>query len=469
METREKPEREINLMELFWDILLGWRQVVCFGILFALLVSGMKYFLSVRSYQASQNINVEEAKEALKTEELDKLEDAQEIQIRIDDYEKYMEKSALMQINPYEKPVIQLQYYVESDYIINYTKDSKRDYTNEVTSLYCNYISSGEMAQRVIEEAGLSVSKEDFMELFQVSQPSTGTIYISISYTDAGKLQDISNVVKSLLQQKSPELQKIGSHTLKVVNESQNVVVDTALIERKETIANTVTSLKSQLQSLKNGMSDEQTAIFKAELEEIRGEKEDDEEEPGFSIKFVILGALVGIFLTCAWIACKMLFAVKLQDSGEIRSMFGIRLFGEISISSERKRLLSVVDKWILAVKNRRKKSMTLEKQMKVVAANIALSCRQQGIDCIYMTGSEYEKIDTEVLGRIKKELTAQGVKVKEGENMFYDAVSLQNGIEVGNILFVEQKGLSIYDEIFNEVNLVTEQKGNILGAIIFG
>lgn len=469
METREKPEREINLMELFWDILLGWRQVVCFGILFALLVSGMKYFLSVRSYQASQNINVEEAKEALKTEELDKLEDAQEIQIRIDDYEKYMEKSALMQINPYEKPVIQLQYYVESDYIINYTKDSKRDYTNEVTSLYCNYISSGEMAQRVIEEAGLSVSKEDFMELFQVSQPSTGTIYISISYTDAGKLQDISNVVKSLLQQKSPELQKIGSHTLKVVNESQNVVVDTALIERKETIANTVTSLKSQLQSLKNGMSDEQTAIFKAELEEIRGEKEDDEEEPGFSIKFVILGALVGIFLTCAWIACKMLFAVKLQDSGEIRSMFGIRLFGEITISSERKRFLSVVDKWILAVKNRRKKSMTLEKQMKVVAANIALSCRQQGIDCIYMTGSEYEKIDTEVLGKIKKELTAQGVKVKEGENMFYDAVSLQNGIEVGNILFVEQKGLSIYDEIFNEVNLVTEQKGNILGAVIFG
>lgn len=469
METREKPEREINLMELFWDILLGWRQIVCFGILFALLVSGMKYFLSVRSYQALKNINVEEAKEGLKTEELEKLEDAQEIQIRIDDYEKYMEKSALMQINPYEKPVIQLQYYVESDYIINYTKDSKRDYTNEVTSLYCNYISSGEMAQKVIEEAELSVSKEDFMELFQVSQPSTGTIYISISYTDAGKLQDISNVVKSLLQQKSPELQKIGSHTLKVVNESQNVVVDTSLIERKETIANTVTLLKSQLQTLKNGMSDEQTVIFKAELEQIRGGKEEDEEEPGFSIKFVILGALVGIFLACAWIACKMLFAVKLQNSGEIRSMFGIRLFGEIAISSEKKRFLSVIDKWILAIKNRRKKSMSMEKQMKVVAANVALSCRQQGIECIYMTGSEYEKIDTEVLGKIKKELISQGVKVKEGENMFYDAVSLQNGIEVGNILFVEQKGLSIYDEIFNEINLVTEQKGNILGAVIFG
>lgn len=468
MEIREKPEREINLVELFWDILLGWRQIVCVGILFAVLVSGMKYFLSVRSYQASQNINVEEAKEDLKKEELEKLTDAEEIQLRIDDYEDYMEKSALMQIDPYEKPLIQLQYYVESDYIINYTKDSKRDYTNEVTSLYCNYINSGETAQKVIEEAGLSVSIEDFMELFQVSQQSAGTIYISVSYPDAKKLQEIADIVKSMLEQKSPEFQKIGSHTLKLVNESQNVVVDTGLIERKETIANTVTTLKSQLQNLKNGMSDEQTAILKAELEQIKGEKE-EEEEPGFSIKFVILGALVGMFLACAWIACRMLFTAKLQDSGEIRSMYGIRLFGEITVSSEKKRFLSAVDKWILSIKNRRKKSMPMDKQMKVVSANIALSCRQQGIDCIYVTGSEYEKLDTEILDKIKKEIFAQGIKVKEGENMFYDAVSLQNGIEVGNILFVEQKGLSIYDEILNEINLVTEQKGNILGAVVIG
>lgn len=271
------------------------------------------------------------------------------------------------------------------------------------------------------------------------------------------------------MEQKSLELQKIGSHTLEVINESQNVVVDTALIERRETIANTVNSLKSQLQSIKNGMSDEQTAIFKAELEEIRGEKVDDLEEPGFSVKFVILGVLVGIFLTCAWIICKMLFAVKLQEPGEVRSMFGIRLFGEISISSEKKRFLSVIDKWILAIKNRRKKSMSMEKQIKVISANIALSCRQQGIECIYMTGSEYEKMDTEVLGKIKKELSVHGVKVKEGENIFYDAVSLQKGIEVGNILLVEQKGLSIYDEILNEINLVAEQKGNILGAVVLG
>ena len=164
-----------------------------------------------------------------------------------------------------------------------------------------------------------------------------------------------------------------------------------------------------------------------------------------------------------------MLFTARLQNAEEIRTMYGIRLLGEVNLSTEKKRFLSVIDKMILKVKNRRKKNLTVEKQIKVVSANIALSCRQQGIDCIYMTGSEYEKIDTAVLDRIKKELSAQKIEVKEGENITYDAASLQAGIETGTILFVEQKGQSIYDEIYNEINLTREQKGNILGAVVLG
>lgn len=467
MELREKAEREINLMELFWNILLGWRQIICLGILFALLISGMKYFMGIRSYQASQNINIEEIREELEKEELEKLADAVEMQVRIDDYEKYMEKSALMQIDPYEKPVVELQYYVESDYIINYTKDSKRDYTNEVTSLYCNYINSGEMAQKVIDEAGLSVSKEDFRELVDVTQ-NAGTINISICYLDAGKLMDISNVVKSLLQQKSTELQKIGSHTLEIINESQNVIVDSTLIDRKGTMANSVTSLKSQLQTIKKDMSNEQLTVFEADMEELRGEEKEEEEKPGFSIVFVILGAIVGMFLACAWIVCKVVFAARLQNSEEISSMYRVRLLGEVTIFSGKKPFLPVIDRWILAVKNRRRKSMEMEKQIEFTSTNIALFCKQQDITCIYMTGSEYENVDAAVLKKIKEKLAKQNIDVKDGENISYNAASLQTCTEVGNVLFVEQVGRSLYNELHNEIDLAKEQKCNILGAVIF-
>jgi hypothetical protein len=460
-----QTEREINLIEIFWHILLGWRQIICFGILFALLIGGMKYSMNIKAYQASQNIDIEKAKIELGKEEQKKLADAIDIQKRIDEYVNYQNTSALMQIDPYEKHVLELQYYIKSDYIINYTKDSERDYTNELTSIYCNYINSGEMAQKIIDESGLSITQEDFRELLSVSQASN-TIYITISFADTDKLEVICEVLKNYLQQKEPELQKIGSHSLNLIEESQNVIVDSSLIEKKNSIYSNITSLNSQLDTLKAGMSSEQQTILELEVEKMSGESE-EEEVPSFSIKYLILGAIMGGFLVCLWIVCKMIFSVKLQNPEEIRNLYGARLFGEITVHGRKKRFLSTIDDKILALKNRKKKKMTADQQIKVLSANIALSCKQQGIDCIYLTGSEYEEMDKTILDKLKKELLIQHIKVKDGGSISYDAASLQSGIEIGHIVFVEQTGQSIYDEIYNEINLVKEQHRDILGFVV--
>lgn len=465
MQTHERTEREINLLDLFWEVLLGWRRIICFGILFAVLIGGMKYFMDIRSYRASQNIDLEEAKSELKKEELEKIEDAKLIKSRINEYERYQQKSALMQIDPYEKNVLELQYYVKSDYIINYTKDRERDYTSELTSIYCNYINSGEMAQKIIDESDLSITQEDFRELLSVSQASN-TIYITISFADTDKLEVICEVLKNYLQQKEPELQKIGSHSLNLIEESQNVIVDSSLIEKKNSIYSNITSLNSQLDTLKAGMSSEQQAILEVELEKMSGESE-EEEVPNFSIIYLILGAIMGGFLVCAWMVCKMIFSVKLQNPEEIRNLYGARLFGEITVHGRKKHFLSTIDDKILALKNRKKKKMTADQQIKVLSANIALSCKQQGIDCIYLTGSEYEEMDKTILDKLKKELSMQHIKVKDGGSISYDADSLQSGIEIGYIVFVEQTGQSIYDEIYNEISLVKEQHSDILGFVV--
>ena len=48
MEVQERVDREINLVELFWQFLLSWRQIICFGIIFAVLLGGLKYVRDVR-------------------------------------------------------------------------------------------------------------------------------------------------------------------------------------------------------------------------------------------------------------------------------------------------------------------------------------------------------------------------------------------------------------------------------------
>lgn len=468
METQERMEREICLKDLFWNILFAWRSIICFGLIFAILLSGMKYVRDIRNYQRVKNIDENTQTEIeLTGEELEKVANARDLQARIEEYQNYLDTSVLMQMDPYEKHIVELQYYVESDYVYNYTQDNQMNYTDAVTAVYGNYIGSGEMSRKVIEEAGLSVSQEDFSELLSVKQSGT-SIYITIGYPDEKKLEEIAAVMKSLLSQKEPELQQIGSHELKLVGESKNVVTDGDLMERKNAISNNIVSLNTQLSTLKASMTEQQLSM-------LDGEKDDESQEniqktnikPAFSKKYMLLGAFVGIFLVCVWIVFRIIFTARLQNPDEIRSLYRLRLLGEINGQKGKKRFLSVIDDKLISLKNRRRKKLSKEQQIKIVSANIALTCRQQGIDHIYITGSEYENIDTTTMDLLKQELAAQNIQVKEGVNIFYDAASLEKGTEIGTILFIEQQNLSIYDEISNEINLAKEHKVSILGAVV--
>lgn len=466
MRTQGKMEQEINIIDLFWSILLAWRQIICCGIITAILISGLKYVLDSRAYHRARNTEKEQVEVELTSEEEEQLETARTMLKRIKDYEKYLNESVLMQIDPYEKPVAELQYFVESDYTYNYTQDNYFDYTQNLMALYGNYIKSGEMSDKIIEAANLSVSQADFSELCSVSQVGT-TIAITITWADMKKLDKISEFFKMELKKKELDFQEIGSHRLKLLQESKNVIADTGLAEKKNLYANNITTINTQLNTLKTDMSEQQLKLLSSEMG-IENEQDKIEiTKPGFSKKYALLGAFMGMILICVWMACKMIFTAKLQNSEEVRVLLDTRLLGEITIQPKKKRFLSTIDDKILAIKNRKKKKLSVEQQIKVTVANIVLSCKQRGIDYIYLTGSEYEKADIKILNMLKQELSAQDIQINEGGNIFYDAESLKKGTEIGNMIFVEQKGLSIYDEIFNELNLAKEQNNHILGVVI--
>ena len=465
MESQQRMEREISLTELFWNILLGWRSIICLSVIFAILATGFGYYRAVRAYNASQNIDLEKEKEKLDKDDRNKLERAVHIQTRLDEYETYRDNAPLMQLDPYEKPVLELQYYVESDYIVNYTKDRERDYTSELTSMYYNYINGGELSQEIVKDAGLSISQSEFHEMMSVGR-ADNNLTITVSYADMGALETISGIIKSAMQQKESALQEVGSHKLKLIDESQNIVVDTTLLEKKNSVFNSITSLTNMINNLKTEMTSKQIRLFDYEISEMRGEQE-EKEEPGISLKYLILGAFAGIFLACAWIVGRMIFTIRLQNPEEIRTMYQARLLGTIAVSKGKKRFLSVIDTIILNIRYKGRKQIPAEQQIKVIAASAALSCRRQGIDTIYLTGSEYEKADKTALEQLKRELSQQNIHVKDGGNILYDADSMRTAAEVGHILFVEQKGMSVYDEIYNEFLQVKEQNGDILGVVV--
>ncbi len=466
MEMQERGEREINLVGLYWEILFGWRQIICMGVIFAILLSGAKYLKDSQEYKKVQSATGKEDA-ILSDEEMQQVAEAKTLMSRVEEYENYLESSALMQINPYEKPLVELQYYVDSDYTFNYTQENENDYTNNLMTLYNNFIVSGEMSKKIIKAAELSISQADVSELWVISQ-SGYSISIKFTCPEAKKMNVVADIIKEQLEKKEKELQQIGTHELKLLGESENLVVDYGLVERKNSISNNIAAIYSQFKSLKTNFTDEQLQLLDSEeTGEANGSNTKLTPRPRLSLKYVIIGTFAGIFLACAWIISKVLFSVQLQGAEEIRTYFNVRLLGEISKQLPQKRFLSAIDNKLLSIKDRRKKKLTLEQQIRLVAANISLICKQRDIGYVYLTGSDYENVDASVLDMLKKELSAQNLQTKEGGNIFYDAESLKQGTEIGNILFVEQQGQSIYDEISNELNLAKEQNNFILGVVV--
>ena len=466
MEPNGKMEREINLVELIWNILFSWRKIICSAIIFAVIFTGGKYLRDRSAFRMSLENDSAHEEIQLTAEEQEQVENAKTMMSRIENYQKYLDESALMQIDPYEKPVVELQYYVKSDYTYNYTRDNQSDYTGDIMALYCNYVRSGEMSDKVIKAAKLSISQADFSELCYATQ-NGNTMAITIAWTDIEKLDEISDLVKNELIQKEKDFQEVGSHKLRLLRESKNVVADTDLAERKNLYSNNVANINMQLNTMRASMSEQQLKLLQSEEDP---ESKDDEIlilEPSINKKYMLVGFVFGMFLICLWTVIKVIFNEKLQVPEEICTLFNIRVLGEISSESDRKRFLSIFDDKLLAIKNRRKKKLSREWQIKRVVANVSLTCKQQNIEKIYMTGSDYEDIDTKTLDMLKTELAVQNVQVVEGGNIFYDADSLKAGAEIGYLLFVERAGKSIYDEISNEINLAKEYRNYIIGFIV--
>ncbi len=467
METPDKMEQEINLGDLFWKILFRWRQVIFWGVFFAVLMGGIKFLKDIRAYHKTENMDLEQKESELSEEEMQQVIEARNLKTRMEEYERYLDKSVLMKIDPYKKPVVELQYYVDSEYTFNFTQESQKDYTDDLVALYYNYILSGEMSEKLIEATGLSVDQENISELWQVSQVG-GSISIKVACPEENQMEDVARLIKEQLSKKEKELQSIEVHELKLLGESKNVVVDAVLSDRKNAISTSIVNLNAQLNNLKSGMTEQQINLI--DNEEVQEESDSVRQvitKPRLNVKYIVLGAIFGIFLVCAWVVYEVAFNAKLQNPEEIRTLFNTRLVGEVTVRTQNKHFLSAIDNRLLSLKNSKKKKLTTDQQIKIIIANIALSCKHQGINHIFMTGSEYEYLDNNILDKIKKGLLLQNIQVEEGGNIFYDAESLKRGTEIRNVLFVEQVEESIYNEIYNELNIAKEQKNYVIGIVV--
>lgn len=484
MESRKVYEKEISLWDLFWKIILDWRRLLAFSLVFMILVPIGGYMKEQRSYNSAyaeyqKKIAAIESgeqdavnEEAFTAEELQQLNDAKSVQSLLDRSRLYMQNSIYMNLNAYKENVLLMEYYVDSDYTFNYTEDNSTDYTYALVKAYENYALNGNIAQQMIDKLSLSDEVRYVEELISVDADLTGSSFsVEIAYPDASVLSDIAEAVKDVLDAQTPFFSKnIGEHSLKLLSEETTVRTDDKLITAQQNYQNMVNNYRNQLKTLTSGMTSAQLAALEDDVEdaeETGGENMAavmpvEPVKPGFSLKYMILGLVLGVVLSAIWSVCQVLFASRLQNTAEIFEVYGMRLFGSVQITGKK----SGVDAFLLKIKNRNRKQMTEDEQLSLIASNIELVCKNDDLQQIYLTGSEWEKLDPQMCDKISAALSKAGIKVLSGGNVCYDMKSMRSANEIHNVVLIEQAGVSAYREIEQEIRLFGEQGVKVLGCV---
>lgn len=121
-----KNNVQINFIDIFWRMLIQWRIVICFSIIFGLMVSTAKYEKDLVNYRNALKVNTKQAdsekelsdseleqlKKSLTATELNDVETAVFNQQKIMTDQKYLDSSILMQIDSQNKHVVYLDYYI---------------------------------------------------------------------------------------------------------------------------------------------------------------------------------------------------------------------------------------------------------------------------------------------------------------------------------------------------------------------
>ena len=490
MDNRD-VEKVISLRELFWQIVMAWRFWIISGIIFAVLISGMHYVKGMKTYHAevAQQKAAEELEELTEEveassstdftkDELQQIQDAKSIKKAMEKSRKYLKNSVLMNIDPYQEKALVMQYYIDSDYSWNINQDIESDYTSAVTAAYAEYVKSGAITSKIKKELGLDLDEKYIEELISVDEleaevKSNSILSVQVVYTDEETLNEMATVVEACIEgQTSVISDTVGSHTLKLLSENVVTQTDSELAAQQSVAQTQLSNYRNQLNALTNVMSEEQLAELDITVaaDTLEEEEEADTEvvvqapptKPSYSIKYLILGFLVGVLLVVLWVCAKVIFSSTLQNSEELSDLYGVRLLG--CIRKEEK--VSKVDEFLLNLKNRKRKKISREAAENILISNLELACRAENIQKIFLTGTEIEHVDKAWITAFTGKMQNVGIEVVYGENVCYSAVALRDAVEIGTAVLLEQSNQSIYDEISKELKMLKEQNVRILGGI---
>ncbi len=445
-----KYESEIDLKNLIFFILYKWRTLLLLAIVFCILLGG--YGLVNKAVTPSEgNVKTKEEREyelQLMEYELSLATYQQNIadyQKQLDQQETYMEKSVLMQLDPYKKPIASADFFVKiNDAEWSVLPDNVNlDPTDSLLKVYTsNFLSSLDW-EPIQELTNLDVLY--LKELISINTDyNSNTFTVMVVYNDGEMAQKILDIVVGQVCDKYNGMDlNVSKHSISVLNQSLSYIIDKGLADTQKNNADAIAKYRQSILECQKSIE----------------ELEEPIEPSGKSVlKFAVLGFLLGGILAALFYGIGYLFGDKFHNEEEIKTRYACRLLGFLP-KTHRKVPFEFIDSFLERLEGI-KKPITKEKNYEIFAANVKnFSGKYRKI---LITGT----IDTSILQEIAEAVApyTKNFTMTASANMLLSAETLNLINDYDAIIFVEERHKSLNSDILKEQECVVTMNKPVIG-----
>lgn len=491
LENKEMREREVDLLDLFVEILLHWRGVVMFALAGAILAGVFGYVRSQRAIGYQDNIqnniqnnlqnNLQEEDivslvEQLSEEQLANISTV----LRYKDFYKdklyYYENSLLMQFDPFHIQQVDMTFMVR-------TED---DCAYMVKDVYQDLLKNAFFYKYVQDQCNIVSSVDELIEFYSKSQQplqenKASVFSLRIIHDDADTSRAIADAVVDYIQQQNNKLKSvIGNHEVILVNRSQGEIVSNDVVNKQKACVNDLYSMQNFCNTLIGGFTEEQLTYYdylcKESKEVTVGDEQSSPQEtesaepvpvkPTLNIKYPMMGMLGFAFLYVIVICIVYIFNNKVRITDSFQEMYAVVHLGRIA-APERKRFLGVIDRWILRLRYHGRRRFSPEEAVGLTIMAVKMEAQKHNVKNVYLIGCNLVGAAEQVCTQIKSALAKEQIDVCVLNNVLYDAEAMGRLESAEAAVLVETAGVTMYDEITQELQLLNRQKIEVLGGIV--
>ena len=395
-----------------------------------------------------------------------------------------------MKINPYREYNASLQLYVATDYqIMPELTYQDIDLSNRILRSYITYMVNGDMYQYILEHLSEPVELRYLKEVLTIAPDyDNRMVTLNVREVDAQGCEEIlALALEGILAKRPGIVAAIGEHELNTVNQAVYEAVNLELDEWQKANIQYVSELSIKLQEKgEEYVRWERSVEPQKEYTSVRIIKD--------SIKKFILAFLAGAVLAAAFIAFRYIMSDKLEDAGELKNRFGIRVIAQIP-KVHKKRVwvgfdrlfarmggLTLYERDALTLKRVAAQSVKAELKALAISSGMAGKITKEesvingegDVDMgqrvkekvIAFTGNVAEREMKELLAEMKWE---NSYTIKCLPNILGNPSAVSEVMSADYVVLVEKQEESCYTQITRELEALFAWNKKVLGFIVIG